>query len=573
MYSRILGIIAEADSLERAAAKQIFCWLTYAKTPLTIGLLYEAVHQCRLSPLDDSVKEVQAFREMIRVICGALVEFYDPKGNVEPSLSLDYASGVRFIHLSVQEHFLQTHSKPDSPAGPFVMERSFANLGLSLETLHALLRSGLQSTALDSDLSRYSVLYWTYHLHASVDQRVSVGVEKLSEVQNTLHQMIDALSTFLENPLLITQWVHSFYENGGSLVHGGLPYSHLKIWSEWLDVSGFLQEQSNNNQRTLERMKDFLRDLEQIVQQWHQRLQSGPDLIWDEAASFLDSDFLCKSTTRIKRLALTEPKRRSQSSRPLGDVSAISSDGQFNFRLSVWPSKAFEEKWESPQMYDRMKDASYAWSMRYEIWSIANESCLGEVEISLDQREVWLAMRQMLHEEHMGDWKFSFPMAISSNGGLVTILRTVYSLRLVNGVVTWKTALIQTDPTNTLLHWREHQELFHPKHPWMCEHTFTFKYRNRYSYSVTISATDTYLLLTDIVLNGTSINQILVFQIHQKDKLEIKEVARLPILNQILFKSVETVFHPEVALILVSDKQHVYFWNFLDGNYPPSSFP
>ena len=164
-------------------------------------------------------------------------------------------------------------------------------------------------------------------------------------------------------------------------------------------------------------------------------------------------------------------------------------------------------------------------------------------------------MRQMLHEENMGDWKSSFPMAIRSNGGLVTILRTVYSLHHDNGAVTLKTALVSIDPTDTLLHWREDRELFHPKHPWICEHTLRFKYRNRYSYSVTFSSTETYLLLTDIVLNGTSINQFLVFQIHQEDKFEMKEVARLLILSDLLFKSVETVFHPDVALILVSDKR------------------
>lgn len=49
----------------------------------------------------------------------------------------------------------------------------------------------------------------------------------------------------------------------------------------------------------------------------------------------------------------------------------------------------------------------------------------------------------------------------------------------------------------------------------------------------------------------------------------MKEVDRLPILSDLLFKSVETVFHPEAVLILVSDKRQVYLWNFLDGNYPP----
>lgn len=411
MYCRILSIIVESGSLQRAAAKQIFCWLAFARMPLTIGLLYEAVHKNRLGSSADSVKEVQAFRETISVVCGALVEFYDPaSGHVEQQplvASLGAQTGVKFIHLSVAEHFLQSHTMSDNSTGTFTMERSLANLTLALETVGALLWAEPTSSIFNSDLSKYSVLYWTKHIHASIEQGISVDLARSGEFRHTLLELFKSLSNFLENPLAITRWIYSFYKDGGSLVQGKLPCTDFKNWLHWFETSDLL-EQAQSSQRTIQRMKEFLHDMERLVREWHPKLHSDPDIIWDDAASFSDSIFLYKkdSSTRIKRLALIDLKRPNQSSRPLGEISASSSDGKLNFRLSIWPSKAFEERWGSLQVYDsiaRVKDVSCGWSMRYEAWSIEAESCLGEIEIPLDEQEIWLAMRQMLYEKDLGN--------------------------------------------------------------------------------------------------------------------------------------------------------------------------
>lgn len=162
-------------------------------------------------------------------------------------------------------------------------------------------------------------------------------------------------------------------------------------------------------------------------------------------------------------------------------------------------------------------------------------------------------------------------MAISAKGGLVAILRTVYSLRISNGAVSWEKTLI---PTNFIggwhPHWREDQEPFDPNHHLISDHPLKFIFRNRYTYSVTFNATEKYLLFTDITRDGMFTNRFVVYQIGQKDKLALQQVAylRVPGLSAPISLSspVKATFHPEAPVIIICDKYSVNSWGFLDGN-------
>jgi hypothetical protein len=580
MYCRILSIIEESGELQVAAAKQIFCWLAFAKVPLTVGHLYEAVHKCRVGSSTDSIQDIQTFREMISVVCGSLVEFYTPaSGHVEQqplTPSLSFQSGVRFIHISVGDHLTQTQTTTGMTGGSLAMDRMVANLTLARETLDALLWADPLSAVFDTVLSKYAVSYWMKHLHASIDHEIPMDLARSQPSRHSVAAMLTSLSSFLEAPLVITRWIYSFYKTDGSMIHGKLPYSELKDWVEWLESSNYFLESAQDGERKMQQMKEFIRDMERLVREWHPKLHAEPETLWNEVVAFTNSIFLCKTNTsiKVKRLALTDSKRPNQSTRPLGEVSASSSDGQMNFRLSVWPSKAFEERWGNLQLHDsiaRVKDVSCGWSMRYEVWSIETETCMGEIEIPLDEKEIWLAMRQMLHEKDVGDWSTGFPMAISANGSLVSILRTVYSLRYHQGAVTWKKALVPTHFIGASHdHWNESQEPFDPNHRLIRDHPVKSLFRNRYTYSMEFSAMGKHLLFMDTLRRGTITHQFAVFQICNEDKLDVKGLASWSNSELAISLSapVKATIHPEVPVIVICDRYMVGLWEYLEGITP-----
>lgn len=73
MYDRILDLIAQSTSLEQTVAQQVFCWLTCCRQPLTAHQLFEAIHIDEPRSVEKVSSEIDAFHDMITVVCGALV--------------------------------------------------------------------------------------------------------------------------------------------------------------------------------------------------------------------------------------------------------------------------------------------------------------------------------------------------------------------------------------------------------------------------------------------------------------------------------------------------------------------
>jgi hypothetical protein len=67
------------------------------------------------------------------------------------------------------------------------------------------------------------------------------------------------------------------------------------------------------------------------------------------------------------------------------------------------------------------------WIARYEIHQIGNETTSKLVWcIALDQNEVFLQLRQSLRLSALGFWKLAFPLSISKDLTVLTVLRKVF---------------------------------------------------------------------------------------------------------------------------------------------------
>ena len=573
MYNRILSLVSESSNLEVEAAKHVFCWLAFAKAPVSVRLLYEAVHKCQLDPSDDITKEVQQFREMISVVCGALVEVSSPTDSIVTHRHSDVHrslnSIVKFVHMSVKEHFSQTHTTSSTFGGSLLMEHSLANITLAREALTVLMTSKSKTTSRGEGLSAYSTFFWTKHLSDSISRGISRQLAQSDPFRHALQDLISLFSKFLDTPLIITQWIFSYYQFGGSPLHGQLPYEEISKWLEWLQDPSSKAELFKVPHQTLQSCEEFTHDMARLVRQWGSKLETTPDILWDETVSFLNSRFVFNSSlTKVTSLALNKPTGAHQSSRPLGDISVASSNGEINFRLSVWPSKTFEERWATLRAGDsaaRVRDACSGWTMKYEVWKIQSKSCVGQIEIPLDEREIWFAMRQLLYEEDNGNWKTAFPMAISGSGHFVALLRTVFSLQYSGKAVVYEKAVLPIDFTEAhRKHWDDDLEYFDPKDRY---HSCDPISRRKYVYSITFSPCDQYLLYSDSHFSGIS-HHYAVFSIIRTPNLGLNKLNYISESDLgLLVKPLQPEFHYTANWVLICSKSLVHIWAFRDGTY------
>ncbi|KAF2874799.1 hypothetical protein BDV95DRAFT_299092 [Massariosphaeria phaeospora] len=580
LYSRILALVSNSNRLEKAVAKQVFCWLTYEKIPTTVRLLYEVVHASQLDHTSLTTIEVQDFREMIAVVCGALVEVSGP---VTPNalwnprdILWSLNCRVRFVHLSVKEHFAQVGTSDATVSTNLIMEHGLANMTIAQQALKVIL-SPQAATTYDNDLPRYSIFFWSHHLGNCTTH------DNSEQFRLAALDFTRLLSEFLGKPSMVMKWIHSYYHLGGAASHGQLPYQHLRVWLEWIKSTRWLPDSHS----LLHSLDEFIQDMARLVTQWGSKLQDTPDVLWDETASFLNSRFLVnRSLTGITSLASNEPTNPSQSTKPLGDISTASNDGKLNFRLSVWPPKLFEDRWHTLKPDDsatHVRDVCSGWSFRYEVWSTEVKSCVGQIEIGLDETEIWCAMQQLLFTVDDGSWQTAFPMAISSSGYLVSILRTVYSLKLSAGKVTAKKAVLPIDFTDKHCElWSARFKHFDPKDAYFENNPIRSLYKKRYRYSLAFSPSGKYLLYFDSFFSGIG-SHYAVFNITHTPDLQLH---RLNYASEALLgmghigyskdllshsrgysesRKIDPQFHPKSDLVLVCSSRAVYVWSFLDS--------
>ena len=587
MYNRVLSLVAESAGLEKAVAKKVFCWLAFAKAPVTVGLLYELIHMCQPDH-SNLPKAAQDFRGVIGAVCGALVEFdytiADTTIQPPSHLSCGFDGRVRFIHLSVKEYFLQMTCLSNPAMQDLVMEPPLAHLTMARETFSALLISEPASTSYAGDMLKYATLYWVKHLRDSVESPMSEELARSPDFKCAVRDFIGSLASFLGKPFAITRWIHSYYQFGKGPTNEELPFRDLKVWLDWLHSPGSITYAHSSTIRDISHLLiEFINDMAQLVEEWGAKLKSDPDLLWDETAAFMGSKFIFNSSiTSVTRLASTATCHPQQSSRPLGEISTTTADGLRNLRLSTWPSKAFEEIWPSLQSFDHVrhvKDACRGWLMRCEVWDVRSKFCIGHIAVPLDACEIWLAMRQLLRQTHRGDWRTAFPMSISPTGRFVAVLRTVYSLRNVKGSVKWESVVLPIDFTKAHCdQWTGDLDTFDPTDEWKfrrCQNPALYRY------SIAFSPSEQYLLFTD---NPDSKYHYAVFGIYSNPKLQLGRInysccedKSAVLVSTTIARFQQARFHHNVDLIVICEKAIIYLWAFRYGeliyDYNPFAEP
>lgn len=334
MYDRVLSLVSESTRLEKGVAKKVFCWLAFAKAPVTVGLLHELIHKC-LPDQSDLQKAARDFRGVIGATCGALVEFDDTvadnTGQSKSNVPCGFDGRVRFIHLSVKEYFSEMTSLSNPTVHGLVMEPPMAHLAMARETLGVLLNFEPSSISCAGNMLEYAALYWVNHLQNSVATFISEDLAQTPEFKSEVRDFIGSLDCFLDKPFIITCWIHSFYQLGKEGADFAFSLRELQGWLDWLHSPGAVAYAPSTTILDIShRLVQFIKDMTRLVNEWGAKLKDNPDLLWDETAAFMCSKFIfTSSVTSVTRLAApSNPRpldvrseyivRRTATYRPLG---------------------------------------------------------------------------------------------------------------------------------------------------------------------------------------------------------------------------------------------------------------
>lgn len=574
MYNRILNFIEQSGRLRQGVAMRVFCWLTYARTPVKLRQLYEILHMSDLSGPEESSTTIEEFREKLNVVCGSMVETYqvEPRDlKQQETLRGPQADafGVRFIHLSVFEYFKQSRNQAGMPSITTILQNEgFGHSILAQDCLRSMIANAPTSTVFNGHLTRYAVFNFVYHLEELGNCTSATDFLTESIFTEANADLATVISQFLESPLVVTRWIFSHYAMCGALLFGDIPFDGLKRWIRWLQVSRPSIDCTHPLLALHERLTELATDIQRLVEEWGEKLRNTPSILWDEVPAFLQSRFICDNTyTTITHFTTQLHGSRGQSSRSLCSVSMTSSDGLINCVVSVWPSKAFEERWKglkARESVSRVEDVCRGWVILYEAWSVKTKSRLTEAQIPLEEAVVWLQMRQSLHELDRGDWRTAFPMTISNDLRSVVVLRTLYVFSWDNksSNITWDSATLPIDFTSGhVSKWSEQLEAFDPTNPAICGRPLLFIHRDRYTYSIGFSPNGRYLSFRDTLerLNDT----LAVFEISTQETLQVKLVN----FTQLFWGRMSTFvsFHPVQDVLAFSTAREVRLWKFKEG--------
>jgi hypothetical protein len=233
-----------------------------------------------------------------------------------------------------------------------------------------------------------------------------------------------------------------------------------------------------------------------------------------------------------------------------------------------------------------LRDLSTGWIARYEIWSLASEvKCTVDHKFSLDSNEVWLQMKQTMCQREEGSeepsgWGMQFPMAISKNARMFTILRTLYSLRPATSTpgLILETSILNLDFDGfENPQWSpQHDKI--PNDDVVCRSTDLeaderFQRRDLYLYWFFFHPNSLSLLFISQDLQEKSMAAI--FDLTTAPRASIINHSELNVTGYLLrhlswcwnFNQVKVVYHPMHPLLGFSFAGRLYLWCFLNCKY------
>ncbi|KAF8849962.1 hypothetical protein BDZ45DRAFT_697133 [Acephala macrosclerotiorum] len=330
MYNNILGLILSGNRASSDLARLVFMWLLYARRELSASELEQALILCRNCPKSDSEDKFNDFESTITITCAGLVE--------RSSL----------IHTSVREYFLSVDG--DLPYGrnhpPSTLQRLIASRAEShfeiLKCCVGYITYRLPAQPLSGNLGLdpnkkdlesafpfvgYAATEWSSHLLPSFKW----GTITLNHA--SLDGLVEVMSNFLHQPLVLMAWIEACYVLGQS--------SETKYLNQW-------GQEVLSNKELVKGLKlstiateavQLSQDLSKMHEFWGQQLRSRPGCIWEEVTAFNPSSLLARNTGITVHSLVAGNSDDEQSAKPLVKMSRTSSDGNFVAVLGVWPSR------------------------------------------------------------------------------------------------------------------------------------------------------------------------------------------------------------------------------------------
>lgn len=588
MYDRILALIATRGATERHLAGQIFSWIIYSKTQLSLQQLYDAVHSDE-EPRSD-VESDHTFMDTIGVICGSLVEcraalampfFAMPDTGdtrVLPDASGLQLIGLQFIHFSVLEHFKQEQSKLDSEW--LELRQPDVHYDLAERCLRRIFTLEPQENAVLGSFTAYAVTHWISHLADSTEKYNSNPTDHVPLVG----RLAVTLAAFLQDPKRTTSWLFNtlrcsraepayLHLTGNRvMLSTETTFPQTERLMQWVRLCmertrTFVPASSLHN--ILDLTTRFCSDVQELGKEWGDSLRDNPLILWDEAPAFRDSQFLYSNNLiRITKFApVSEHPDMGRSSRALCNISTTSTDFQRNLSLSIWPSKLYEDRWQDLKSNDpinRVHDVCSDWVAKLEMWSIDRKECIANISIPLDESEVWLHMRQSLREKDIGQWITSFPIVFGPDAKSLIVLRTLYvfyNADCTSKPLSYHKTLINVDITDShRSKWAHDLVSFDPQNGRLSNTPLKSIYRDWYSYSFEIHPNGRFLLFKDyLILNYLAIYEI---ENHSQPRAKLLGWKCFPIMLQ---DNLRVGFHPTASIVAISTTTEVSLWNFQAG--------
>ncbi|KAH7164966.1 hypothetical protein DER46DRAFT_558403 [Fusarium sp. MPI-SDFR-AT-0072] len=464
MYMRIFRQISLLDSAQQQMAKRVIQWtlLCHQECFLSSSSWH---HLLGAEEPEDKQSAFSHLSELISLVTCGLVILRGSTlhlGLLEKcSSSGSNSANCAFVHLSVREYLLAWTPEDQaiemlSPS-PIISHMDMAKLCLDhlLDSAPASIPLRMDRGLID--LYCYCSVRWLYHLGKVVSPWTSWRSAFYQEMCSTaVTGIVDLLRRFLENPFAVAHWIDCFYTSPSVFPFwssagvrrlrfdsdNNVPTATiLKEFSqalEWLDWAQKLQLPDIASKTSLylsDNLPRLMEDLTDICKKWDLKLNETPAVIWSDVLAFTSSKYLpaAQSTYQVPINSGT-PNLPTGASQRLCHISATSSDGSVLGILSIWPSRKFEEFWETihpSTAYIEVENYCENWHAVYELSRVGEPmEKVGTVSIPLQATEVALQMRQAFRQEHFSTWKASFPFSISFNGYSICVLRTIYRVTI-----------------------------------------------------------------------------------------------------------------------------------------------
>ncbi|KAL1622617.1 hypothetical protein SLS56_008664 [Neofusicoccum ribis] len=329
--------------------------------------------------------------------------------------------------------------------------------------------------SIQQPLLKYASVHWAEHLWDCL--RAFLDADTSAPNQEMLATTLSLLGRFLSHKLCLTVWVEAIY-----LYAAGSPLNCLQLVPNLLDKASQLGAKLDCSQVT-RNISDFATEMQEIDHAWHDTLVQTPHEIWNDVTSFNSSAFLAKNNgISTHKLAPCQEDHPSKSLEPMFCVSANNTDCTFIGKIAIWPSRQFYECWNNkPEEFvsDWHKaidheHISRGWLALYEVHSIKDvpQKTLSHM-ISLPSEEISLQLQFSLRLSVLRHWKLKFPLAISSDLSIISVLRTIIKFNRKHPQKREEVEVLSTVPWRD--HWERLRSFWRPEQP-VVDFSYTYEW-------------------------------------------------------------------------------------------------